>query len=88
MSNQNIDIVLKAIDEASAVIKHVENQVNNLANAAQNTSKSTETSMGGISASIISVGKVAAIAGAAFAGMAIKNAASFEQTSIAFNTML
>jgi uncharacterized protein YoxC len=48
-SGQNIDIVIKAIDEATATIKRVESQVNNLATTAENSSGRTNKAVGGIS---------------------------------------
>ena len=82
-SGQNIDIVIKAIDEASETIKRVENQIANLATTAENSSKKTDKAVGGLSASFGGLGKVIGIVGGAAAAFgAIKGL--FAKWSIAY----
>ena len=92
-ANQNIDIVIKAIDEASANIKRIENQINNLANTAENASKKTDKSVGGLSSSFGGLGKVMGVIGTAFAALEGTKAlfsltSGVEQSKIAFETLL
>jgi phage tail tape-measure protein len=92
-NNQNIDIVIKAIDEASANIKRIENQIANLGNTATNASKQTEKSVGGLSGSFGGLGKSIGIAAAAYATFnGLKGILSLtsqvEQSQIAFTTLL
>ena len=92
-SGQNIDIVIKAIDEASETIKRVENQIANMATTAENSSKKTDKAVGGLSASFGGLGKVIGIVGGAAAAFgAIKGlfalTSQVEQSKIAFETLL
>jgi tape measure domain-containing protein len=92
-SGQNIDIVIKAIDEATATIKRVENQVNNLATTAENSSGRTNKAVGGISTSFGGLGKAIGIAGAAYAAFQsvnglLKLTSGVENAKIAFDTLL
>lgn len=93
MNNQNIDIVIKAIDEASANIKRIENQIANLGNASANASKKTEKSVGGLSGIFGGLGKTIALAGSAIAAFQgakgiLSLTSQVEQAKIGFETLL
>ncbi len=56
-NDQSIDIVIKAVDDATATLKKVQGEVDNLSKKMSEASKSAAKASGGISSSFGSIGK-------------------------------
>jgi len=92
-SSQNIDIVIKAIDDASANIKRIEGQITSLASASEKASARTKKATGGVSSSFGGIGKAIGLASAAYAAFSAGTGllgltSQVEQSAIAFETLL
>lgn len=93
MADQSIDIVVKAIDDATATLKKVQGEVDNLSKKVNEASKSASKASGGISSSFAGIGTAvmgAVTAVGLFQGTKalLSLTSQVEQSKIAFETLL
>lgn len=88
MATSTIDILISAKDMATKSIAKVNNEIHSLGGTSLSVGKSMSGFASTVGAGLMTLGTVGGVALAGLGAYGIKTAGDFEQTSIAFTTML